>query len=105
MSEDVVEEASAVSRAVGRSFSGMSLQALENRSTATRMVVKPLEAGKSVAKSTPRWDQGRHGIGRGTSLPSGRRRCVEIMSQTEYPFTNRGDVLGHVGPPIPSFEE
>ncbi len=94
----LLKRASAVSRAVNTPLSGMSLQALEDQSTAMMMVVNPLEAGKSVAKSTPRWFHGQHGIGRGTSLPSGRRWGVAIMAQTEHPFTNRATswaMLGH----------
>ncbi len=47
---------SAVSRADGNPRSGINLQDLENRSTTTRMVVNPFKGGRSVAKSTPRWD-------------------------------------------------
>ncbi len=78
---------SAVSRADGNPRSGINLQDLENRSTTTRMVVNPFEGGRSVAKSTPRWDQGRWGMGKGTSFPSGRRRGVEEMAQIEHPLT------------------
>lgn len=42
---------------------------LENRSTTTRTQVKFWDLGRSVMKSTPRWDQGCCGMGRGTSLP------------------------------------
>lgn len=44
---------SAVSKAVGRARKGINLQALENRSMATRMQVFPSETGRSVTKSTP----------------------------------------------------
>ncbi len=63
----LLKRASAISRTAGRPLRRMSLQALENRSTTTRMVVKPLEEGKSVAKSTPRWDQGRRRIPAGVA--------------------------------------
>lgn len=92
------KRASAISRAVGRPFREMSLQALENRSTETKMVLNLLEAGKSVTKLMPRQDQGRGRIRRGTSLPSGRQCGMEIMAQTEHPFTNRATshaMLGH----------
>ncbi len=49
---------SAVSRADGNLRSGINLQDLENRSMTIRMVVKPFEGGRLVAKSTPRCDQG-----------------------------------------------
>ncbi len=89
---------SAVSRAVGNPRRGISLQAFEKRSTATRMQVFPSELGRSVTKSIPMWDQGRRGMGRDTSLPTGRWRGVEDMAQTEqlrtYLMTSR-DILGH----------
>ncbi len=50
------------------------------------MVVYPLEGGRSVAKSTPIWDQGRRGIGSGTSLPSVKWHGVDVMAQTEQPL-------------------
>ncbi len=57
----------------------MRRQALENRSMTVRMVVWPLELGKSVIKSMAMWDQGRCGMGRGWSRPAGNWRegfCV-----------------------------
>ncbi len=57
---------------MGRPLRGINLQALENRSTATSMQVKPSELGRSVTKSTPTWDHERRGIGKGTSFPAGR---------------------------------
>ncbi len=67
-----VNSSSAVSRAVGNPRRGINLQASEKRSTATRIHVWPADLGKSVTKSTPMCDQGRRGMGRGTSLPTGR---------------------------------
>lgn len=69
--QTLLKRASAVSSTVGRHLSRISLQAFENWSTITRMLVKLLEAGTSVAKLIPRWDQGWRGIGRGTSLRMG----------------------------------
>lgn len=65
MFEEVVEEGLCHFEGCRKTFEQDEFTGLqENRSTATRMVVKPLEAGKSVAKSIPRWDQGRREIGR-----------------------------------------
>ncbi len=47
---------------MGRPLRGISLQALENRSTTTRIWVNPSELGRSVAKLTPTWDHGRRGV-------------------------------------------
>ncbi len=89
---------SAVSKAVGSPQRGINLHAFEKRSTATRTQVFPSDSGRSVTKSIPMCDQGRRGMGRGTSLPTGRLRGVEDMAQTEqlrtYRMTSR-DILGH----------
>lgn len=53
----------AVSMAVGRPFSWTKWQAFEKRSVIIRIVVKLLELGRSLAKSTDRWDQGLWGMG------------------------------------------
>ncbi len=66
------ETGSAVSKAVGNPRRGISLHAFEKWSTATRMQVFPSDSGRSVTKSIPMCDQGRRGMGRGTSLPTGR---------------------------------
>ncbi len=52
----------------------MRRQAFENRSTTVRIVVWPLELGRSVMKSTAMWDQGRSGMGRGWRRPAGNCR-------------------------------
>ncbi len=79
---------SAVSIAVGRFLWGINLQDLENRSTITRIQVFPLEAGKSVTKSTPRCDHGRLGMGRGRSLPAGRWRELLEIAHYSQPWTS-----------------
>ncbi len=89
---------SAVSKAMDNPRRGICLQAFENLSTTTKMVVYLSEGGRSVAKSFPRWDQGRCGMGSRTNLPSGRRRGVEVMAQTEQLLTKRATswaMLGH----------
>ncbi|KAK3527713.1 hypothetical protein QTP86_000381 [Hemibagrus guttatus] len=53
---------------VGNPLRGISLQALANRFTMTITVVNPPEMGKSVRKSTDRWDQGCRGVGKGSAL-------------------------------------
>ncbi len=50
--------ASAVSIAVGRPLKGINLQALEKRSTITKIQVFPSDASRSEMKSTPRCYQG-----------------------------------------------
>ncbi len=74
--------------AVGNPGSGRSRQNLENRSTMTRMQVLLSDDGRSVMKSTPRCDQGRLGMGNGTSLPEGRWRELLEMAQSGQPWTN-----------------
>lgn len=55
----VIQRPWAVSMAVGRSLNGISLKALDKRSTATRMPVFLLDGGRPVIKSIPRWNPGR----------------------------------------------
>ncbi len=66
--------------AVGEPFRGIKRHDLENRSMMTRMNVLPSEGGRSVAKSTPRCDQGHCGMGKGRSLPDGRWRGLLEMA-------------------------
>ncbi len=66
--------------AVGEPFRGIKGHDLENRSMMTRMNVLPSEGGRSVAKSTPRCDQGRCGMAKGRSLPNGRWRGLLEMA-------------------------
>ncbi len=90
---------SAVSMAVGKPLRGRRRQLFENLSTITRIQVLPLEAGRSVMKSTPKCDHGRAGTGSGRSLPDGRWRGLLEMAQSGHPCTNPSHVSGHIGPP------
>lgn len=53
-----------------------------------------------MAKSMPRLDQGCRGMGKGTSLPSGRQHGVDVMAQPKQPLTKQSIILTHVGPPV-----
>ncbi len=48
-----------------------------------RMQLNPSEYGRSVVKSTPTWDHGQQGIGRGTNFRGGVGD--KEMAQTEHP--------------------
>ncbi len=97
-----LKRCSAISMAVGKPLRGMSLQAFENRSTATNIHVLPSDGGKSVTKSTPRCDQGRRGMGRGGSFPDGRCRGVLDMAHSGHPLTY---LPSHPGPPEAIFKQ
>ncbi len=81
---------------------GISLQALENQSTATRIQVNPLELGRSVDFDVrPRTA----GDWKGYQFSGG-----EMMSRfgdgTDHASIDKlGEILGHTGPPVPNLEE
>ncbi|KAG8537806.1 hypothetical protein GDO81_023809 [Engystomops pustulosus] len=67
---------SAVCSAVGIPLAGMKWAIFVRRSTTTRMVVIPLEGGRSTTKSIEIDPQGREGTGSGCSNPNGEERGV-----------------------------
>lgn len=72
----------------GPNMSSRGIQDLfENQSTATRIQVKESDGGSVVTKSTPRWDQGLHGLGKGRSFPSGRCHGDLEMALVEQPLS------------------
>lgn len=74
----IKEEISAAWRAVGRPFRGMSLQDFRNLPKMTKIQVWESEGGRSVMKSMLMCDQGRCGMGSGTSFSAGSCRGVLV---------------------------
>lgn len=68
--QDSLQDTKAV-EAEGRAQKGITQQALENWSTTTRIVVQPLDAGRSMTKSTAICDHDVLGMGKDNDFLSG----------------------------------